>query len=68
MRILKLAPKTEAMLARLRERQDRDAQGIAGAIVADVRKRGDRALSHWTKRLDGTDLQKQGMWISKREF
>jgi histidinol dehydrogenase len=68
MRILKLTPKTEAMLARLREGQDRDAQEIASAIVSDVRKRGDRALSNWTKKLDGTDLQKQGMWISKHEF
>jgi histidinol dehydrogenase len=68
MRILKLTPKTEAMLARLREGQDRDAQEIASAIVSDVRKRGDRALSQWTKKLDGTGLQKQGMWISKREF
>jgi histidinol dehydrogenase len=68
MRILKLTAKTEAMLAHLRVGQDRDAQTIAGAIVADVRKRGDRALSQWTKKLDGTDLQKQGMWISRREF
>jgi histidinol dehydrogenase len=68
MRILKLTPKTEAMLVRLRERQDRDAQEIAGAIVADVRTRGERALAYWTKKLDGTDLQKRSMWISKREF
>jgi histidinol dehydrogenase len=68
MRILKLTPKTEAALAKLRQGQDRAAREVAARIVADVRKRGDRALGYWSEKLDGTDLRRSAMWISQREF
>jgi histidinol dehydrogenase len=68
MRILKLSEKTEAGLLRLRQTHDQEAYRVASRIVSDVRKRGDRAVEDWTKKLDGTDLSKSGLWITKKEM
>jgi histidinol dehydrogenase len=68
MRILTLSKETEARLFRARENEDRAAWKAAAKIVGDVRKRGDRAVSKWTKRLDGVDLGRQGLCISRDEF
>lgn len=68
MRILKLTPETEAKLERLREGEDRAALLTSARIVADVRKRGDRALNQWCRKLDSTELQRDGLWITPREF
>jgi histidinol dehydrogenase len=68
MRIVTLTRETEVRLFRAREKEDRAALAAASKIVADVRKRGDRALSEWARRLDGVNLQRQGLWISQREF
>src|SRR5277367_5058088 len=68
MRILALTKETEARLFRARESEDRAVLEAASKIVDDVRKRGDRALSRWAKRLDGMDLTRQGLWISRGEF
>jgi histidinol dehydrogenase len=68
MRILKLTKRTEKNLQRLREKQDRAALRIAARIVASVRRGGDIALQRWTKELDGTDLMREGLWISQKEF
>jgi histidinol dehydrogenase len=68
MRILKLTPAVEKQLARMREGQDREASAMASKIVADVRRRGDAALFHWTKRLDRMDLAKRALWISPAEM
>ncbi len=68
MRILKLTPATEARLAKTREGQDRAAFRAAARIVADVKRRGDAALDLWSRKLDGIDLQRQGVWVTRREF
>jgi histidinol dehydrogenase len=68
MKILRLDAKTEAALMRAREGQDREALAVAAKIVADVRRRGDRAVEAWTKKLDGVDLRRDGLWVTKREF
>src|SRR5277367_4079725 len=68
MRILALTKETEARLFRARESEDRAVLEAASKIVDDVRKRGDRALSRWAKRLDGVDLERLGLWISGGEF
>jgi histidinol dehydrogenase len=68
MRILKLTQRTEAELMKVREGQDRAALVSAGRIVADVRKRGDAALDQWTRNLDGRDLARDGVWISRKEY
>ncbi|HEY1468043.1 MAG TPA: histidinol dehydrogenase [Candidatus Acidoferrum sp.] len=68
MRILKLTQRTEAELMKVREGQDRAARETAGRIVADVRRRGDAALNEWTRKLDGGELQRDGVWISRKEF
>ena len=68
MRILKLTQRTEAELMKVREGQDRAALVSAGRIVADVRKRGDAALDQWTRNLDGRDVARDGVWISRKEF
>lgn len=68
MRILKLTAETEASLLKARQMHDAQAYRVASRILADVRRRGDRALAHWSKKLDGTDLAKSGLWISPREM
>ena len=68
MRILKLTEKTEAGLLRHRQTHDRQAYRVASRIVSDVRKRGDRAVEDWTKKLDRTDVSESGLWISKKEM
>jgi histidinol dehydrogenase len=68
MRILKLTQRTEADLMKIREGQDRTALETGERIVADVRKSGDAALDEWTKKLDGRDLARDGVWISRNEY
>ncbi len=68
MRILKLTPAVEKNLLRARHGPDREAEVVAEKIIADVRKRGDRALVDYTKQFDGVDLRRDGFWISKREI
>jgi histidinol dehydrogenase len=68
MRILRLTPRTEKWLLARRAQRDDEAQSVAAEIVADVRKRGDTALFAWTKKLDGLDLLRCGVWISKEEI
>jgi histidinol dehydrogenase len=53
---------------KIREGQDRTALETGERIVADVRKRGDAALDEWTKKLDGRDLARDGVWISRKEY
>lgn len=68
MRILKLTPHTEKWLLARRAQQDAEAHAIAAEIVEDVRKRGDAALFAYTKKFDGTDLTKTGVWIEEKEI
>jgi histidinol dehydrogenase len=68
MRILKLTPETEAALMEQREGQDRAASRTAARIVADVKRRGDAALDAWSRKLDGVDLQGEGLWVTPKEI
>jgi histidinol dehydrogenase len=68
MRILKLSPATEKALFAAREGEDREALRIAGRIVEDVRRRGDKAVATWTRKLDKLDLSKAGLWVTQAEF
>jgi histidinol dehydrogenase len=68
MRILKLSPAVEKNLLRARHERDREAERISANIIADVRKRGDAALSAWAKKLDGVDLDRGGVWVSQHEI
>jgi histidinol dehydrogenase len=68
MQILKLTSAVEKNLLRARHERDLEAERIAARIIADVRKRGDAALSAWAKKLDGIDLRRSGVWISEREI
>jgi histidinol dehydrogenase len=68
MRILKLTAAVEKNLLRSRHERDREAERIAAEIIADVRKRGDVALAAWVKKLDGIDLRRSGVWVSRREI
>ena len=68
MRILKLTAKKEAGLLKLRQTQDREAYRVASRIVSDVQRRGDRALEDWSRKLDGTDISRTGLWVSKKEM
>ena len=68
MRILKLSPKAEANLTKLRERQDREAHRAAARIVTDVRRRGDAALDEYTRKFDGADVRGKLLWVSAGEI
>jgi len=68
MRLQKLTGAVEKRLLAARERRDVQAEKVAAKIIADVRRRGDAALSAWTKKLDGMDLERRGMWVSPREI
>ena len=68
MRILNLTPVVERQLLRARQTRDTQAERVAARIVRDVRHRGDAALQAWTKKLDGVDLRRQPVWISRREI
>jgi len=68
MRILKLTPQTEKWLLARRTQQDTEAHRVAEEIVEDVRKRGDAALFAYTRKFDGTDLAKTGVWIEEKDI
>jgi len=68
MRILKLTPKNEAGLLKLRETHDQEAYRIASRIISDVRRRGDRGVEDWSRKLDDTDVSGAQLWISKKEM
>src|SRR3974390_598715 len=68
MRIIKLTRAAEKSLLKRHEIEDHDALRIAGRIVDDVKRRGDLAVNAWTRKLDGTDLDESGLWLSGGEF
>ncbi|HLK05492.1 MAG TPA: histidinol dehydrogenase [Candidatus Acidoferrum sp.] len=68
MKIRKLTAATEKKIFAARETRDAEAERVAAEIVADVRKRGDKALTEWTKKLDGIDLAAEGFWITEKEI
>jgi histidinol dehydrogenase len=68
MRIVKLTPAVEKKLLRARQGRDAEAGRVASEIIADVRKRGNAALFAWAKKLDGTDLRRENLWISEGDI
>ncbi|HLZ13774.1 MAG TPA: histidinol dehydrogenase [Candidatus Acidoferrum sp.] len=68
MRIRKLTAATEKKIFKARETRDVEAERVAAEIVADVRGGGDKALLAWTKKLDGIDLRREGLWIGEKEI
>jgi histidinol dehydrogenase len=68
MRIVKLTPVLEKELLRARQQRDDEAARIAARIIRDVRRSGDSALFALAKRLDGADLTRDGVWISRSEM
>src|SRR5712671_1084167 len=68
MRILRLTASVEKELLAARNRRDVQAERVAAKIIADVRRTGDAGLRSWTQKLDGTDLERTGMWVSEQEI
>jgi histidinol dehydrogenase len=68
MRVQQLTEATARRVLGSRRAVSRDAEGVAARIVADVRRRGDRALFAWTKRLDGVALGPRTVWVSRAEL
>lgn len=68
MRIIPLTKASEKRLLHAREQHDAEAQRVAARIVSDVKKRGDSALFAWTRKLDGVNLRRQGVWNAAREL
>ena len=68
MRILRLTKRTQETVLKSRRDSSRDAESVASRIVNDVRRRGDRALFIWTKRLDRLSLDPTNVWVSRAEL
>src|SRR6266481_1309698 len=68
MRILRLTAAVEKKLLAARNRRDAQAEKVAAKIIADVRRTGDAGLRSWTQKLDGTDLERTGVWVSQQEI
>ena len=56
-----------AFLAARRD-SEQDVSTAVREIVADVRRRGDKALIELTLRFDGTDLERTGLVVSREEI
>lgn len=68
MRIVRLSSQSEQALLRERRRSDSPAMRAAARIVADVRRRGERALVEWTARLDQMRLSAKTLQVSAAEM
>ena len=68
MRILKLTPQVEAKLLRRRNERDQEAYRVAGRIVADVNRRGDRAVDEWARKLDGVNVSGNQIWVTPEDM
>jgi len=45
-----------------------DAETVAGRIIDDVRRHGDRALVRYSRQFDGVDLRKTGMTVAREDL
>lgn len=45
-----------------------DVRGVVEGIVAEVRKRGDRALIDFSRKFDGVKLTSKSLFVSEKEF
>jgi histidinol dehydrogenase len=68
MRVLALTGAAARKVLGSRRAVSRAAERVAGRIIADVRRRGDRALFAWTKRFDGIALSPRSVWVSRAEL
>ncbi len=65
MRIAKLTTRAARQLEAGRRRRDREAERVAARILADVARRGDRAVARWAAKLDGASGE---FWIPESEL
>jgi len=68
MRVLPLTDATARRVLGSRRAVSRDAERVAARLIADVRRRGDRALFAWTKRFDRIALSPRSVWVSRAEL
>lgn len=68
MRIVKLTDTVASKFLVGRSMHDAAADRIAARILRDVRKNGDAALFRWAQRLDRLHLNRNSLWISRKEI
>jgi histidinol dehydrogenase len=68
MRVQKLTDEFAAKFLAQRRSHDAAAERVAARILADVRRKGDRALFRWALRLDGMRLTRKSLWIPRAEI
>jgi histidinol dehydrogenase len=68
MRIAKLTNEAVKRLEGGRRQRDRAAERAAARILADVARRGDRAVAAWAAKLDGARMAPGRFWISAEEL
>ena len=67
MRVLELTDSVAKGILSARRGSAADAERVAAKIVADVRRRGDKALFDWSRRLDRARLTPKTLWLSAQE-
>src|ERR1019366_2189438 len=60
--------KAISKLLRARTTTLAEAEAVVRPILEDIRRRGDRALLRYTKKLDRIDLAKTGFTVSREEI
>jgi histidinol dehydrogenase len=68
MRTLPLNDATARRFLERRRASDPAALAVAGRIARDVKRRGDRALFEWSKRLDKSNLGPRSLWVPRKEI
>jgi histidinol dehydrogenase len=66
MRVLDLTDLVAKKILSARRGSTVEAERVAGKIIADVRRRGDKALFDWSRRLDRVRLTPKTLWVSAR--
>jgi histidinol dehydrogenase len=66
--IISLTAAVEKRLLQSRQRSDVVAERIAARIIRDVESRGDSAVFAWTRKLDGFELRRENVRISREEM
>jgi histidinol dehydrogenase len=67
MKIERLTKDLEGEILARRKRSDRQAERVAGKIVDDVRRRGDKALFEWSNMFGGA-VTGDTLWVTRAEM
>lgn len=67
MRVLDLTDAAAKKILSARRSNAADAERVAAKIIADVRRKGDKGLFDWSRRLDRVRLTPKTLWVGARD-